>query len=307
MKSHPTSSAKLGKVRLSVLARFLVRRLPPLVFLAFLLSATAQAADSEYNFRVVSGVLRENDPVSRFVLPLVVEDVIPGAAEGDPSSQYLLAVMHANGLGVVKDLLAATEWHAKAVENQFTYDPFNLGDLTGLRVADAVSNPAPGVFAVKGIRNGQSKNELLATWESLTEVPLAYSSLGRDRGGYPWESCKAGTPHFDIDWFPSDGSDPIVPGLPSASGEELTIGLIPLHFAEISLRDGVVVEASFKLKDSKTIPNFSAPLPQLRLLYDACPKVELCDRYEEVFSKLPDVEEEENGRFPPDEKYEKCG
>lgn len=273
----------------------------------FLFSAATQAADSEYNFGVVSGVLKANDPVSRFVLPSVIEDVVQGAADGVPSSQYLLAVMHANGIGMTKDLAAAKEWHSKALRNKFTYDPFHLIEVTGIVAIGDDPAPGDGVFSVKGIRVGQTKDELLSHWGSLTAAPLDCAALGRDANGYPWESCTAGTKFSDIDWLPQDGSDPVVPGLLNAQGEPLTVGLIPLYFAEIRLRGDVVVDADFKVRNSKTLPNYGAKWPYMRMAYDSCPKVELCERYGEVFSALPDVKVREDATIPPAKVYEKCG
>ena len=66
----------------------------------------------------------------------------PLAAQGNGDAQFMLGVMHENGLGVSKDMKAAASWYLKAAETGVASAQYNIGVFyqlgTGV-TADAAS------------------------------------------------------------------------------------------------------------------------------------------------------------------------
>ena len=51
----------------------------------------------------------------------------PLAAQNDGNAEFMLGVMHENGLGVTKDLAAAASWYLRAAESGIASAQYNIG------------------------------------------------------------------------------------------------------------------------------------------------------------------------------------
>lgn len=87
-------------------------------------------------------------------LPLAYSEFLAAAKEGHIDSQFNVALMHENGIGVVKDEKEAVVWYRKAAEQGSSLAQFNLGVLyengRGTKVNFAEANEWYRQAAVQG-------------------------------------------------------------------------------------------------------------------------------------------------------------
>lgn len=260
-----------------------------------------------YSFGIISNELGGGDLVSQFMLPNIMEEELEKAEKGDAKSQYIVATMYGKGVGFEKNLKIAKKWHSKAIEQGFTYDPFDLNNITKRLKNSKKLKVSQSRMSIKGFKIGQKKGEVIGRWSELSVKPLACESIGADKDGYPWEKCIYGVNNFKIDWFPLDGSEPVVPKIKTPEDELLTVGLIPLQRVEFNFRGDTLVDMAFKLVDSRTLydPNWNHVA--YKYTFDSCPKVDLCAQYKRQFSKIKGIKVKFDTESQPSQPYEKCG
>ena len=277
-------------------------------------SATADALNpmlvehhNYYSFGIISNELGGGDTVSRFMLPSIMEKELDNAEKGDAKSQYTVAVMYGRGVGFENNLKISKKWHSKAIEQGYLYDPFELNSLTKRLKNPIKLESVNSRMSIKGFKIGQKKAEVSGRWAELSIEPLACESIGAGKDGYPWEKCIVGVTRWDIEPYPMDGSKPIVPAINTAEDKTLSVGLIPLQRVEFNFRGDTLVDANFKLVDSKTLYNPNYHHPAYQLEYDSCPKVDLCMQYQKQFSKDKGIKVKFDQKYGPHLDYEKCG
>lgn len=267
-------------------------------------NAVADAEENPYySFGIISNELGGGDLVSEFMLPYIMEEELNKAAKGDAKSQYTVAVMYGKGVGFEQNLKISKKWHSKAIKQGFVYDPFDLNNITKKLKNTKKLEASKSRMSIKGFKIGQKKVDVSSRWSELSIEPLACESIGADKEGYPWEKCIFGIEDYELDLFPLDGSEPVVPLIKTPEDKPLTVGLIPLQRVEFNFRGDTLVDAAFKLVNAKTLYDPNSNIYR----YDSCPKVDLCAQYEKQFSSVKGIKVKADDKSQPSRSYEKCG